>query len=301
MDFAFKKLFGSEENTDILKGLINAILPDDEQMQEIILKNPYNSKSRKKDKLSILDIKAIDEKGIHYNIEMQITDQLSYDKRTLYYWSKLYADQMKEGDQFKDLKKTIGIHILNFNILDEADFHNTYKILNTKSKKQYSEMLELHTIELEKFDELKEKFKTPINRWINFLKKAERYEKKEIPAELMKDPLIKKAFKALEQINFDDDEVEVYQARLKWMRDEYAHIEAVAYKAELRGELRGQAKGKIEGEQIGLQKGEQIGIQKGKEKRDQEIIKSMQQNGFNLAQIAKVIGWAEAEIKKALL
>lgn len=72
VDFAFKKLFGSEENKDILISFINAILSEDEQIKDIELKNPYNIANYKENKMSILDIKAVDENGTWYDIEMQI-------------------------------------------------------------------------------------------------------------------------------------------------------------------------------------------------------------------------------------
>ena len=40
VDFAFKKLFGSEENKDLLISLINAIVSEEEQVVEVELKNP---------------------------------------------------------------------------------------------------------------------------------------------------------------------------------------------------------------------------------------------------------------------
>ena len=58
IDIAFKKIFGVEENKDLLISLINSIVGKDDQVSEVTLLNPYNPKSFKKDKLSILDIKA---------------------------------------------------------------------------------------------------------------------------------------------------------------------------------------------------------------------------------------------------
>jgi predicted transposase/invertase (TIGR01784 family) len=78
VDFAFKKLFGSEENKDILISFINAVVSKEDQVIDVALLNPYNNKEHQFDKLSILDIKATDEKGRQYNIEMQITDQVYY-------------------------------------------------------------------------------------------------------------------------------------------------------------------------------------------------------------------------------
>ena len=61
VDFAFKKLFGSEENKDLLISLLNAILCEPEPIVDLELKNPYNLADYKAGKMSILDIKALDE------------------------------------------------------------------------------------------------------------------------------------------------------------------------------------------------------------------------------------------------
>ena len=121
VDFAFKKLFGSEENKDLLMAFVNAVLEPEEKIIELTLKNPYTLKRFQQEKVSIFDIRAVAEDGRHLNIEMQITDQLGYEKRALYCWSRLYSDQIQEGVPYEALKKTIGIHVLNFNLLDEPE------------------------------------------------------------------------------------------------------------------------------------------------------------------------------------
>lgn len=80
VDFAFKKLFGSEENKDILISFINSMLSENQQIKDVYLKNPYNIANYRKDKMSILDIKAVDDKGIWYDIEMQLSEQIFYER-----------------------------------------------------------------------------------------------------------------------------------------------------------------------------------------------------------------------------
>ena len=105
VDIAFKKIFGVEENKDLLISLINAVMSAEDQVKEIELLNPYNIKDFKRDKLSVLDIKAKSVDGRRFNIEIQVTDEADYDKRALYYWAKLYAEQLKEGDDYSRLCK----------------------------------------------------------------------------------------------------------------------------------------------------------------------------------------------------
>jgi predicted transposase/invertase (TIGR01784 family) len=231
VDFAFKILFGSEENTDILLPFINSVLSMPHPITEIKLLNPYNHKNHSTDKLSILDIKAKDETGKLYNIEMQITDQVDYNQRALYYWSKLYTQQLSAGNAFGNLRKTISIHILNFNCFDEDDYHNIFHLLNIKTYRRSFEDLELHFIELKKFNKDLSHLTTALDRWVTFLSKAEQWEKGTVPVEFKNDPAIKKAADALDALSLDEKEREVYEARLKWLRDEAAAIE----KARLKG------------------------------------------------------------------
>ena len=239
VDFAFKKLFGSTANKDVLISFINAVVSKADQVIDVTLLNPYNEKEHSADKLSILDIKATDEKGNQYNIEMQLTDQVYYNQRALYYWSKLYTSQLQEGDAFNTLKKTISINILNFNYFDaEPNYHNIFKILHINSHKSYFEDLELHFIELNKVDDNLAHIKTTLDRWVNFLKKAHRYDKNTFPRELSKIPAIKKAFLSLNTLSLDKDEREIYEARLKWLRDENAALQKAHEKGELSGIMR---------------------------------------------------------------
>ncbi len=132
VDFAFKKLFGSEENKAILIAFINAILPPEEQIAEVELLNPYNQPARVGEKLSILDIKAVDKQGRRYNIEMQVTDQVHYNQRALYYWAKFYSEQLLQGKPFSDLNTTISTHILNSHYFADPAYHPALQLLTTR-------------------------------------------------------------------------------------------------------------------------------------------------------------------------
>ena len=141
VDIAFKKIFGVEENKDLLISLINSIVSKEDQVKEITLLNPYNLKSFKKDKLSILDVKAEGEDGKKFNIEIQISDEADYDKRALYYWAKLYTEQLKVAEDYASLSKAIGIHILNFTSILNAQLITMF--FTSEKKKQVFTILSI--------------------------------------------------------------------------------------------------------------------------------------------------------------
>ncbi|WP_017210824.1 Rpn family recombination-promoting nuclease/putative transposase [Clostridium beijerinckii] len=242
VDFVFKKLFGSEENKCILISFINSIISEENQIKNIELKNPYNISNYRKGKMTILDIKAVDEKGIWYDIEMQIAEQGYYDKRALYYWSKVYSDQIESGDDFELLRKTIGINILDFNYLKEEDFHNTYKIYNKVTKEEFSDLFEMHFIELNKFKKDYKDIKTALDRWVSFLNRAYEIDKDEIPKELGEDENIKIAIEKLDIMYLDKEEREIYENDLKALRIHKAEIKTAEEKGIKKGREEGEKK-----------------------------------------------------------
>ncbi len=258
VDLAFKKIFGVEENKDLLISLINSIVGEQDQVSEVTLLNPYNSKNFKTDKLSILDIKATNQDGKRFNIEIQISDEADYDKRALYYWAKIYTEQLKVAEDYSRLSKAIGIHILNFTSIPEVKkYHNVFHITEKETGLLYFKDLELHTIELKKFsndsdEELADivlKVKNVLDMWLAFLTRNDLLIADNLPKEL-NDPNLKKAISVLSVMNFTVEEREAYEDHLKWLR-----IEANTIKNyEQRGEVRGRAEGIVEGEAKGEKK-----------------------------------------------
>ena len=85
VDIIFKKIFGVDENKDLLISLVNSVVS-----QDVTLLNSYNLQEFSGDKFSILDIKAQGSNGRLFNVEIQLSREADYDKRALYYWAKLY-------------------------------------------------------------------------------------------------------------------------------------------------------------------------------------------------------------------
>ncbi|CAK8711149.1 Transposase [Candidatus Electrothrix laxa] len=293
IDFVFKKLFGTEENKDLLIDFINAFVSEEDKVRDIIIKNPYNEKEFLGDKLSILDIKAQDISGKWFNIEMQMIDQDYYAQRALYYWSRLYVSQLSSGVNYDKLEKTIGINILNFNCLEEDEYHNVYKLLNVTSGSELIPQIEIHFVELEKYDE---NISNVMDRWVNFLKKAGEYTKADMPTKLKEIPTIIKAIEALDNMRLSEKEREKFEARLKWLRDEKAAI----ISAERRGLERGMERGIEQGIEQGIEKGVEQGIEKGAEYKTIEIIKNAHKNGLDMSMIKNLVGRSEEEIKKII-
>ena len=262
-------------------GLINAIVSEEDQVAEIEVKKPFNAQSRMGDKLSILDIKARSVTGVWYTIEMQINDHFEYLKRSLYYWAKVYGDQLKESQSYTALSKVISIHLLNYNMdTENTHYHNVYKIRNDRSKEVLTDLLELHYVELKKVPEDMRQIKTTLDRWVALLAKGEEYTVDTLPKELQADALVKKAMGVFERIQFPEEIWEIYEGRLKWARDEASIL--------LQKETLAHQKGKAEGEAIGIRK----------EKEAMAV--KLHETGMAKEQIAAITGLSVEAIERVI-
>ena len=282
VDLAFKIIFGVEEIKDLLISLINSIVGAEDQVSEVTLLNPYNPKNFKTDKLSILDIKATNQDGKRFNIEIQISDEADYDKRALYYWAKIYTEQLKVAEDYSKLSKAIGIHILNFTSIPEVKkYHNVFHITEKETGLLYFKDLELHTIELKKFSDSSDeeladivaKVKNALDMWLAFLTRNDLLIADNLPKEL-NDPNLKKAINVLSVMNFTPEEREAYEDHLKWLRIEANTIRNY----EQRGEIRGKAEGRVE--------------------RNIEIAKKMLSKNHSISDISDLTGLSPEEISK---
>ncbi len=119
IDVVFRKLFGSEENKDFLISLINSVVNMSPPIVDVTIKNPFNLAAYRGAKESILNIKAVDQNGVWYDVEMQIDAHIVYGRRAMYYLAKTYSDQLETGDDYSKLNTTIGIHLLDFRYFDD--------------------------------------------------------------------------------------------------------------------------------------------------------------------------------------
>jgi predicted transposase/invertase (TIGR01784 family) len=245
IDLVFKKLFGSEENTDILLSLINAILPHNQQLSELRIKNPYNVSDYAEGKLSILDIKAEDEQGNLYDIEMQIKGTTFYGRRTLYYWAKIFGSQLdylteeeikkreKKGKSYTDLNKCIVISLMDFDFFKDDWYQRCFVLKDRDTDETHVDLdyLDLYFVELEKFEKKHQVVKTILDRWIKFLNNADLYSKDNLPQELAEIEAIRKASEKLELMYLDKKEREYYEAQQKRYLDEVSRIQEAVEQA----------------------------------------------------------------------
>jgi predicted transposase/invertase (TIGR01784 family) len=234
-DVVFQKIFGSPENEDILISFLNALLErtEKEKIKHVeYVDTKLSDIEAVDDKIGILDVRVVTEKGIHINIEIQLINRYNMINRTLFYWSRLYSNQIKKGENYKNLNKTITINILNFNYIDSKKYHTTYHLWEDEEKTKLTDILEIHFIELPKFLEENPELNNSLDMWLTFLTKPEK------GVSEMGEPAIRKAITVLDMLSRDPETVRLAELRMKQILDEKSMVEGAREE--------GKAEGKIE-------------------------------------------------------
>ena len=292
-DLIFKKIFSKDECNSELKDLLEGIL--ETKIQKVEVKNPELPKNILGEKLARLDIKAKINDEITLDIEMQTRDEYNLGNRSLVYLSKLISPQLMPGDEYKYLKKTIAIWILNFNFFKTNTYHNIAHMRFDKIKKEeyidmgykeenglVTENAEIHFIELPKFVEKNPGIKRKLDQWLWLLTGKE----DEIKMAEKVNEEVKKAKKELEVMSMNPKEREEYEERELARWSYYSEMEAA------------KRVGKEEGIKIGKADGIKIGKVDGKNENKKEIAKKMLNMGFKIEEISKITELSVEEIEK---
>ena len=292
MDFVFKNIFGSEKHPNILMSFLNATLKPKDLITAVEIKNTDLNKGYIEDKFSRLDVKATTSNNEIINIEIQLKNEYNMIKRSLFYWSKLYSEQLNEGEDYSVLKRTICINILNFKYLKTRKFHSGYRLKEIYSNEELTDVAEIHFIEIPKLEEGTDE-KDMLVAWIEFLKNPESEKVRSLEMSIDE---IREAKDELIRMSNDDTQRELYEMRAKTLKDKISALN----EAERKGIKKGRQEGIKEGLQKGIQEGLQKGIQEGEKSKAIEIAKSLINIGLDKETISKSTGLDLNEIEKLM-
>lgn len=274
-DFAFKKTFGSPENKVALISLLNAILTLPIPIVDVTIENPFNLQDFQDDKLSVLDVRAVDQRGAIYDVEMQLSPHSGLVKRIVFYGCEVYAGQLKAGDDYSELKPVYSICLLQGQLWDDSPkVHHAFRLVDRDSGRLLEETLEIHTLELGWYNLKESELETAslLDRWLYWLLHAHQYDAHTL-ARLFPQPEFQKATDSIERIAKKTEDKAMYDTREKAIRDQQWILNAA--RREAREE--GLKEGRQEGRQEGREEGRQEGREEGREEGEIKLIQTLQE------------------------
>ena len=199
VDFCFKELM---QNEKVRKGFIAALLGRmPEEIQETTLLPTILPAEYSDDKLGVLDVAVLLRDGTQIDMEMQVVYFPYWTNRVLFYLCRMYAGQLKKGDSYNKLKKCIHVSLLDFvHFPEDKKCYHKISLCDTKTGKLYTDLMELHILELRKLPK-KVRNEDSITRWMRFFNGKTREDFREMAES---DKYIHEAFSELEKLSADE-------------------------------------------------------------------------------------------------
>ena len=250
---------------------LNAVLQLEgkQRIASVKIENPYQFPRIAGEKSSIIDVRATEESGRQFVIEMQVTEPDGFDKRVQYYASRDYSMQIDKGEDYTKLKPTVFIGILNFGYFSGEDYLSYHSLLDEKTYENKLKDIRFAFIELTKFKKKEHELKTLIDKWTFFIKNAPK----------------------LEVIPDSVDDEGLREAYLDADRHKWKKAELIAYDNASIAEQ--DEKGKITA-------AKKKGKEEGKEEKEIEAVLGLHENGIPVSVIAKSLKISEARVKQII-
>lgn len=186
------------------------------------------------------------------------------DKRTIWYWGRIFNEGIKIGEDYKKLCKVITINIVDFEYVKiENKFHTTFHLWEDEAKEyMLTDLIEIHFIDVAKFRKLSVKNlkEDKLQRWLTFFK--EDISEEELKELMEMDEDIKKAEEKIEYLSSDPKTIELYKVRERSLHDRMNMINGA------------------------------------KEEGKAEVAKNLLQMGMNILDVIKATGLKEEDIKR---
>jgi len=277
-DYAFKKVFGTEENKAVLQDFLDCVLDipiKDIEDLELLDKEFHNDSLS--DKTGILDVKLRLKDGTVIDIEIQNRWNDEFAQRTVFYWAKMYTENLQKGEVYTKLPKCITINIVGEGFKLNELLHSEYRVLEKRLYTGLSDELEIHFLNLAKAKEKQSAGTVPdekTQRLVNWLRFIET-DDKEVRAMLADNSAVmEQANETVDVMLQDPKERWLYENRMKYEHD------------------------KASWEHFGYTKGMKAGLYKGAYQKSLETAKNLLNMQFSIDTISKATGLSREEVEK---
>ena len=283
-DYAFKRVFGVEENKDVLQDLLECILDiPSEDIADLELLDKELHKDLISDKTGVLDVKLRLKNNTIIDIEIQNRWNSEFVQRTIFYWAKMYTENLKTGEVYTKLPRCITINIVGEGFDLNNLIHSEYNVVEKHINDRLSDELEIHFLNLAKIKEQQENIeqdekKKKLYSWLKFIE-TDDGEVRNMLAE--NSEMMAKANTTINIMEMSPKEKWLYENRMKYEHDK-ASWKHMGYQE---GILQGEINGRKEG------------IKQGAYQTKLETARNLFRLGLSIENIAEVTGLSKEEVQ----
>ncbi|MCS7018304.1 MAG: Rpn family recombination-promoting nuclease/putative transposase [Cytophagales bacterium] len=262
-DFGFKKLFGNEQNKDLLISFLNQILPDN-QISTINYLRTEHLGQTDLDRKVIYDLYCENERGEKFIVALQKAKQSFFKDRTLFYATFPIQQQAQQGDWNYELKAVYTVAVLDF-CFDDEDRDKVkvqVKLMDTDKKTVFYNKLTFLYLQMPNFRKNEEELETLEDKWFYLLRHLAEFQNR---PQRLQEKIFDRLFEAAEIAKFDPQERQAYEDSLRYYRDVKNSLDTAR--------------------------------EEGREQERIAIARRMLAKGFSPTQISEVTGLTQAEIE----
>lgn len=274
-DLAFKRIFWTEKNKDILIHFLNDIFGRTTNPIETVkfLKTDQDPKIESQ-RVSAVDVMCQDLEGNKFIVEIQIAPEKGFEHRAQYYAAKTYIEQREQGINYQDLKEVTFLAITEFNLFPNKNTYlSHHQLLDIETYERDLKDFSFSFLELPKFKKPKSNLMTMTEKWAYFFKNAAKTEEKDLDEIIGDDLIIKRAYEELNRFSWSTEELRIYD-NVDMRQSAYEAVQELAF-----------------------DKGMEQGIVKGATEEKINIARAMKKKGMGLDMIVETTGLPEEEIK----
>ena len=324
-DFAFKKLFGTEANKDLLISFLNALFDGKEEIKDLAYLNGEHLGHAVSDRKAVFDVYCENSKGEKFLIEMQKAEQEYFKDRSIYYSTFPIQEQAPQGKWDFKQNKVYVLCILNFCLGDSPSesMQHEVKLMYTCVHRVFYDKLTYIYLEMPKFTKTEAELKTTFDKWLYSIKNLcyllER-------PQALQEAVFQRFFTQAEILKFSSEEQYAYRESQKDYWDFYSVTETAEKKGRKAGLLEGLEKGLKkghkaglkegraegleqglkkghkagleEGKEIGMQKGRKEGMAEGRKQERLQMARKLKASDISIETILKITGLNAAEIEE---
>ena len=249
-DFAFKKLFGTEINKDLLISFLNALLQGHEEITDLTYLNTEQLGTAETERKAVFDVYCETITGERILIEMQKAEQRFFKDRSIFYSTFPIRDQAQRGNWDYRLNRVYTIAVLNFTFDDDdpAYFHHEVKLMDVKTHKVFFDKLTYFYLEMPKFVKTEAELVTLFDKWLYAIRNMATLMER---PEALQEAVFTHLFEQAEIAKFNPQERMNYEESLKDYRDMYSVMKTQLEKGLAQGREEGLAQGREEGIALG--------------------------------------------------
>ena len=282
VDWAFKRIFGSEDTKECLITFLNGLFEDELVIKDVTFAKTEKLGLRPGDRGVVFDVYCVTNEGKHVIVEMQKKEQEYFADRALYYTARAIVQQGIRGVWDYHLAPVYTVCFMDFVSSSPMlkEFRTDLVLTDLQTRQLVSDRMRIVYLQLPLFDKHTEAECMDIfNCWIYIMKNMNMFEQMPFSE---KYPVFRKLAEIGDLRKLSREELELYDEDIKNMRDIYATRKFDEKRGMEKGMAKGRAEGKVEGKAEGKA----------------EVARNLLAMGMSWTQIIQATGLTEDQLKQ---